>query len=417
MQVFKFGGASVKDADAVRNVGNIIRDYGKGPLLVIISAMGKTTNALEDLVNAYLQNQSDISDRFEAIKAFHQNIIRDLLPSAGSHAYDEIDNLFIELGCLLEGQPDENADLLYDQVVSFGELISTRIVSTYLNETGLSNRWMDARNFIHTSDHYKEGRVQWDTTTNRIQKTLKPLVQKQLIISQGFIGKAPDGTTTTLGREGSDYSAAIFAYALQADSLTIWKDVAGVMNADPKRLPEATKLDLLSYREATELAYYGATVIHPKTIQPLEDQKIPLLVKSFINPLADGTQVRSDAPDVQVPLFIFKANQVMISLETRDFSFILEEHLANLFVRLAEQGVKVNLMQNAATSFSFCFNAGNEAQIAALLSDVFEARIAGYGELITIRHGNDAVAASLKGQRKALMQQESGATLQMLLAN
>lgn len=309
-----------------RNVGNIVRRFENENLLIVISAMGKTTNALEELTKAYFNRTTDTKRLFDEIKQYHDNIIKALIGDIHPHGFDDIENTFIELECLISGNPEGTFDFNYDQIVSFGEVISTKIVSIYLNHTNIRNRWVDARNFIHTDNTYREGKVDWDKTLHIIESKLKPLVEKQIIITQGFIGNSPNNNTTTLGREGSDYSAAIFAYTLGAKSLTIWKDVAGVLNADPKRFKETIKIDKLTYNEAIELAYYGATVIHPKTIQPLQSKNIPLYVRSFIDPEADGTTV-SNAPQdlIQIPVYIIKSNQTLISISTKDFSFIVEE--------------------------------------------------------------------------------------------
>ena len=273
MRVFKFGGASVKDATAVRNVAGVLERFRDEKLLIIVSAMGKTTNALELLAEAYYKQETETMwAHYRKVKDFHDAIISDLLEDKKYNVYDEIDNQFVELESLLEQKPDGNFDFIYDQIVSFGEIISTRIVSSYLKENGFSNRWIDARNFIFTTGPHRGANVMWQDTEEIITKRLRPIVEKQIVITQGFIGKAPTAFTATLGREGSDYTAAIMAYCLGADSVTIWKDVAGVMNADPKRMPDAIKIDELSYNVAIELAYYGATVIHPKTIQPLKSK-------------------------------------------------------------------------------------------------------------------------------------------------
>ncbi|MFT7591594.1 MAG: aspartate kinase, partial [bacterium] len=344
MLVFKFGGASVKDAKSVRNVANILARYQKEQILVVVSAMGKTTNLMESLVSAYM-NKRDFSSILEEVKSFHRTIITELI-GANSQQFYEVENLFIELECALDTDMlPSGYDFVYDQLVPYGELISTRIISHFLNENNITNRWLDARNFVVTSSHHRRGRVDWETTQNLISKRAKKLIEKQLTITQGFIGRTSENTSSTLGREGSDYSAAIFAYCLDAESVTIWKDVPGVMNADPKRLKNTSLLPDISFKEAIELAYYGASVIHPKTIQPLLKKAIPLYVRSFLDEHAPGTIVQDHGLQnvVDVPCYIVKDNQVMISLSSKDFAFIVEDNLSHIFSALASSGTQINL--------------------------------------------------------------------------
>jgi aspartate kinase len=418
MKVFKFGGASVKDADAVRNVARVLNQYKNDQLLIVVSAMGKTTNALEKLAVAYDRfEKEEMQAIYKDIKSFHDGIIADLLTNSPSHAYDDIENLFIELECMLETYPEHDRDTTYDQIVSYGEIISTRIVSAYLNEAGIKNRWMDARNFISTDSTYREGKVDWQTTQTMIERKLKPIVQKQIVITQGFIGQSREHLTTTLGREGSDYSAAIFAFGLNAESVTIWKDVAGVMNADPKKIPDAVKLDALSYTHAIEMAYYGATVIHPKTIQPLKSKNIPLFVKSFINPDAPGTVVNNQVNEERIPVIISKTNQVLISISSRDFSFIVEDNLSKIFSLFAEHQVKINLMQNSAISFSVCVDDSGE-KIERLKNDLnieFNVRSNEALEMYTVMYYDDATLKNLLQGRELLLEQRTRNTIQMVV--
>jgi aspartate kinase len=351
------------------------------------------------------------------VKTFHDGVINELLTGNHTHAYDDIGNLFIELECMLEMQPEHDRDTTYDQIVSYGEIISTRIVSAFLNESGIKNRWMDARNFIATDNSYKEGRVDWNITSNMIEKKLKPIVQKQIVVTQGFIGQSREHLTTTLGREGSDYSAAIFAYGLGANNVTIWKDVDGVMNADPKKFTDAIKIDQLSYTQAIEMAYYGATVIHPKTIQPLKSKNIPLYVKSFINPEQSGTVVSNQVTEQRNPVIISKANQVLISISSRDFSFIVEDNLSKIFHIFAEHNVKLNLMQNSAISFSVCVENAGE-QIDQLLNDLnidYNIHTQYNLEMYTVMYYNDETVQKLIHGREQLMEQRTRNTLQMVL--
>lgn len=420
LKIFKFGGASVKNAEAVKNVGAVLGRFKGDKLLVVVSAMGKTTNSLENLVAAYFKG--DLQEQrqyFSEIKSYHDEIVSGLLKGKDDHAFDDIENTFIELECLLGGKPEGDFDFVYDQIVSFGEIISTKIVSAYLNESGFRNRWMDARNFILTDSTYREGRIDWNSTTSVIKSKLGPLVNKQVIITQGFIGRTPNNNTTTLGREGSDYSAAIFAYGLDAQSVTIWKDVAGVLNADPKRFKDTVKLDKLTYNEAIELAYYGATVIHPKTIQPLKSKNIPLYVKSFLNPDADGTLVSNTEHQlVSIPIVIVKANQALISISSRDFSFIIEDNLSNIFSSLAECHIRVNLMQNSAISFSLCMDADQNKmnRLVELLKVEYNVKLNVGCELFTIRNFNDKVLLDYVAGKEVLLEQKTRSSVQLVIS-
>lgn len=419
MKVFKFGGASVKNAAAVKNVGEVLKQFGGEEILVIVSAMGKITNALELLAKSYFEGSKEKEERYKQVKDFHDEIIKDLLKGSLVHTYDDIENLFIELECELETKPDVSYDKVYDQIVSYGEIFSSRIISAYLNEAGIKNRWMDARNFICIENNtYREGKLDWETTSNLIANKLKPIVRKQLVVTQGFIGKNKDNFTVTLGREGSDYSAAIFAYGLDAESVTIWKDVAGVMNADPKKFPDALKIDAISYPKAIEMAYYGATVIHPKTIQPLQSKHIPLYVKSFVNPSAEGTIVGVDKEkEVHLPTIISKGQQVLISMGSRDFSFIVEDNLSRIFNAFARHKIKINLMQSSAISFSVCADY-IEGNLPGLIHDLDKDYIVKTNdglELLTITNYQPEMLDSMILNREVLIEQRTRHTVQFVL--
>lgn len=419
MKVFKFGGASVKDAEAVKNVAKVLSSFSDEKLLVVISAMGKTTNMLEKLVDSYFKSTDSKQSNFEDLKEFHYKIINQLLPQTQSNAFDDIENLFIELECLLEAEPDNTYDYHYDQIVSYGEIFSTKIVSAFLNEAGIKNRWMDAQNFISTDNTYREGKVNWSLTNEKIAKTLSPIVQKKMVITQGFIGRNSVNSTVTLGREGSDYSASIFAYCLDAQSVTIWKDVAGVMNADPKRFAEAVKITGLSYNRAIEMAFYGATVIHPKTIQPLLNKEIPLFVKSFLNPNDEGTTVGvSKEEEDKVSTYIFKQNQMLISIAIKDFSFIVEENLSSIFLLFAKNGIKINVMQNSAISFTVCVDY-NEIKCNLLIQELkenYKVKSNINLELLTISNYENADIKKHAENRKILLEQRNRRSLQLVLA-
>jgi len=418
MRVFKFGGASVKNAEAVKNVGKVLQAFGGEEVLVVVSAMGKTTNSLELLAQAYYKNEPSKQELFREVKHFHDEIISGLLITKDSQTYADIENLFIELDCELENVADSNFDKVYDQIVSYGELFSSRILSAYLNESGIKNRWMDAQNFISTDNTYREGKIDWDYTQLLISQKLKPIIKKQMVVTQGFIGKNKDNFTVTLGREGSDYSAAIFAFGLDAEQVTIWKDVAGVMNADPKKYPNAIKIDAISYPSAIEMAYYGATVIHPKTIQPLQSKKIPLYVKSFIEPEAKGTLVGiSKELENLPPTIISKSNQVLISISSKDFSFIVEDNLRNIFTVFADLKLKINLMQNSAISFIVCLD--NEPQkieqLMYHLSVNYNLTIKEGLELITISNYSENSLKELSSGKSILIEQKTEKNIQVVI--
>lgn len=421
MKVFKFGGASVKNAEAVRNVAQIIEDHRSESLIVVISAMGKITNKLEELIEAYYQqDEPRIESILGEIRKFHFEIVEDLISDRDSPVYYEVDNLLIELECFVETIPEnKDFDFLYDQIIVYGELISTKIVSHYMSTHGLRNRWLDARNFIVTSSDYRQGKVDWVQTTDLIDRQLRKLTNRQLVITQGFIGRSEANANTSLGREGSDYTAAILAYGLDADSVTIWKDVPGVMNADPKRVPDAELIPEISFTEAIELAYYGATVIHPKTIQPLQHKNIPLYVKSFVNPSLPGTVIRSNDREqlIKVPCYIFRDQQCMVKLSSRDFSFIIENHLSHIFERLAAAKIQANLVQNSAISFSFCFTQDSRKSaglLEELQKDFFVDSKEGL-QLITVFNPEGEALGRVLNNRAILLQQSTAHIEQYLV--
>ena len=423
MRVFKFGGASVKNSDAVRNVGRVLVEETNGPLLVVISAMGKMTNKMEDLVDAYYYNKPELKTIFDEIKTFHEGIVNDLIE--GENDYFQVDNLLVELECIVgkTRNADASFDEEYDRIVPFGELLSTTIVNTYLNKINYKSRWIDARNFVITTDKNRAAKVLWDESVPLIQGSLKPLVERQTIITQGFIGSGLNHKPTTLGREGSDYSAAIFAYALDADSVTIWKDVAGVMNGDPKRFDDAVLIPQLSYNEAIELAYYGASIIHPKTIQPLKNKDIPLFVKSFIHTKDSGSQImESDQRTLnETQCYIVKDDQSLVTISSKDFSFIVEDNLEIIFNALNTVGIQLNLMQNSAISFMGCFNGNHHRseRLKALLEEDFNVSIEEDYTMLTIFNYNEdsSKLGELIAGRDIKLEQRSQSALQLVLAN
>ncbi|WP_121964556.1 aspartate kinase [Myroides sp. N17-2] len=414
MRVFKFGGASVRDAENVKNVCDVLRKVGYEDSLIIASAMGKTTNALEVVVHNYFQNRFDLAESVDVVKNYHYNIVRELFPNENHAIYTSLQELFEEITYFLLNNKSPNYNFVYDQIVSYGEIISTTILHYYLSESGIENNWLDSRNLIKTDTIYRDANVNWDITIELIKANI---CTKQLFVVQGFIGSDSNGFSTTLGREGSDYSAAIFAYALDAESVTIWKDVPGVLNADPRYFEETTLLQHISYAEAIELAFYGASVIHPKTLQPLRQKEIPLYVKSFLNPLLEGTNVSKGAPlTPHVPCFIVKKNQLLMSLSSKDFSFIMEQNISDIFKLFGEYNIKVNVIQNSAISFSVCvedkFNHFEDVRL--ILSDKFKIIYNENVSLYTIRHFDDDSAQKILDGKTLMLKQVNRETMQIV---
>ncbi|SKB39412.1 aspartate kinase [Parapedobacter luteus] len=417
MQVFKFGGASVKDAEGVVNLGRIVAAYQPSKLLIVVSAMGKTTNLLEQLTLSYFNKQDDTLGLLEQSKQYHASIVRALFTDTSHPVYNEVSNRFVEIEWILEEAPADPYDYLYDQIVSVGELVSTTIVSHYLNHIGIANKWLDARDYIATDNTHREGKVDWHVTRERVQRDLPQLLENQLAVTQGFIGSTSENFTTTLGREGSDYSAAIFAASLEAESVTIWKDVPGVLNADPKWFDETQLIPELSYLDAIELTYYGATVIHPKTIKPLQNKNIPLYVKSFIDIENGGTQICGTDGPLPVPSFIFKVNQVLISILPKDFSFIVEDNLSDIFSRFHQHKIKVNMMHNSAVNFSVSVDDTGD-NVNMLLHDLkarYEVQCQNGLELITIRHYNQETIDRVLVNKAIIMELKDRYTCQLLV--
>lgn len=420
MLVFKFGGASVKDADAVRNVANILTLFPNDKRLVVISAMGKTTNAMEEIVQALWEHNDAsyrylVQERFE----FHASIIKELFSDDHYAVHQQIEDIFEDLRKRIEKPISDNFDFEYDQIVSIGEVVSTIIVEAYLREQGMKSVWMDARKLIRTDRVYRDGGVDWGKTEQLINERLIPQFEaSDCVITQGFVGHTSEGFTTTLGREGSDYTAGILAYCTNATSVTIWKDVPGMLNADPKWFDNTIKLDQISFKEAIELAYYGASVIHPKTIKPLQNKNIPLYVKSFVDPNAAGTVIQESMDkDHLVPSFIFKMEQVLISITPRDFSFIVEENLSEIFDLLSKLGAKINLMQNSALSFSFVLDQkkANMKSILEAFQEKYEVRYNEHLELVTIRHYDQETIDRVTIEKSIILEQRTRQTVRMLM--
>jgi aspartate kinase len=401
MQVYKFGGASVSNASAIKNMANIVSPFNQGKLLIVISAMGNITNELVALTESYIAGNADCHQQLDHIKAYHFDIIHELFGDKGEAIYNDVANAFVEIEWLLEEEAIDAPDYIYDQIVSIGEIVSTKIVCAYLNAIGCAALWMDARNFIKTDNSYKEGQVDWEKTEQAIQKDLPALLEKQLVVTQGFIGSTSENFTTTLGREGSDYSAAIFCSCLNADSLTIWKDVTGVYNADPKWFKETERIPNLSYHDAIELTYYGATVIHPKTLKPLQNKNIPLYVRSFNRPDEPGTDITAMPTPSPIP------------------SFIIEENLSDIFSIFHAHKVKVNTMLNSAISFSVSVDY-DKAKITALLADLSASYKVKYNtnlELVTIRYYNQETIERVTVDKEIILEVKSRHTCQMVMKN
>ncbi|HNS11807.1 MAG TPA: aspartate kinase [Bacteroidia bacterium] len=419
MLIFKFGGASVKDAEAVQNVANILSQYKDEKVVVIISAMGKTTNALELVVESYMSKSPDLIKYLNEVKSYHLSILEGLDFKSDHPVRNDIENCFTEIEWVLEEEPSREYNFIYDQIVSQGEMMSTKIISAYLKAIGITNEWLDVRDVLQTNNRYRDAQVNWELSTRLMNERI-PNLQKRsnFIITQGFIGGTSENYTTTLGREGSDFTAAIFSYCLNATEMVVWKDVPGVLSADPKFSDEAVKLDEISYHDAIELTYYGATVIHPKTIKPLENKNIPLRVRSFKSPADKGTSIAAYASTKPlVPCFIFKTKQILLSISSKDFSFIAEESLSKIYHIFAELNIKINLMQNSAITFSVCMD-NDPFKIPHLIERLKLDFHVLYNEnlrLITIRHYYPSTIEALLKGKEILLEQRSRHTAQLVL--
>jgi aspartate kinase len=414
MRIFKFGGASVKDAVGVKNLLKVLKTVGYSETLVIVSAMGKTTNALEEVIYNYFNNKKELQSSIQDVKKYHNAILLDLFDNENHAVFKTVSNFFNDLTVFFERNKSPDYNFVYDQVVGFGELVSTSIISAYLETTGIKNNWLDVREFIKTDNFNRNAKVDWEKTqdiiTNKTEKNI-------LNITQGFLGSDANNFTTTLGREGSDYTAAIFAYCLNAESVTIWKDVPGVLNADPRFFENAKLLSQISYREAIELAFYGASVIHPKTLQPLQRKEIPLFVKSFLNPKDTGTSVSKGVDlEPETPCFIVKKNQVLISLSSLDFSFIVEENISEIFNLLHLYKMKVDMIQNSAISFSVCIdnNYNNLEKLLLHLKAKFKVTYHNNVSLYTIRHYDKNAIQVLEQNKTVLLKQLYQKTVQIV---
>ena len=411
MIIYKFGGVSVKDAAGIQNICRII-GKAKHPLLVVISAIGNTTNLLEELVDAYYHGADRLSDRIDSLKKNHYLVINDLFQKVPSNLATEINALFVELETKISKPSSDQFNFEYDQVIGLGELLSTKIVAAYLESIGQKNEWVDVRNCLESDDNYIDANINWESSKVKVQKNF-PKEENRLYITQGFIASDQKGNTTSLGREGSDYTAAILAHLLEADKMIIWKDVLGILNADPDYFEATTKLDVIPYHEAIELSYYGARVIHPKTIKPLQAKQIPLWVKSFLEPNLKGTLItKGEQAQPLLPNYIVKKKQILLSLKSSSFSFIGEKDLIFIYSLVAKYRIKLNFIQNTAVSFSFCLSASSR-NLTDLLNDLkkkYQVELSKDLELITIRHYTPETIQQIHASHHVLVEQKSSNT-------
>ncbi len=420
VEVYKFGGASVKDAEAIKNVGLILQSTPQRPLVVVISAMGKTTNALEAIIKAHYNDPADLPTLVDKLKLYHEDVAKSLLNGHEQPLLNDLHDLWVELNWILEDDPHPNYNYHYDQIIVFGELASTKIVSAYLDAQKINHQWLDARSFIKTDSEFREARIQWEQTQTAIDAFVRDALHKEgMVITQGFIGSTPYNESTTLGREGSDYTAAVLAYALDASSVTIWKDVPGIMTADPKRFEKVARLEEISYNEAIEMTYYGAKVIHPKTIKPLQNKDIPLYVRPFDQPSLYGTKISSVETHFLPPIIVVEPEQVLLQISTRDFSFVAEEHLSEIFNHISRHRIKVNMMRNTAVSFIICVKNETDKldKLKKDLEQSFHITMDTGLDLITVRHANQGVMDQLRRGKEIILEEKFGDTDRMVVKN
>ncbi len=419
MKVFKFGGASVSQIDRLENVGKILSGFKEEKILIVVSAIGKTTNALEKVTEAFYAGKKDEAIQlFRLVKRSHLEMSKYLLVKTALAAEERLESFFTEIEWLLHDKPVRDYDYYYDQVVSIGELLSTTIFSAYITEIGLNNTWIDVRDIFRTDDNFREAIIDWQYTAKQVEENIKPLFDKfSFVVTQGFIGSTDENESTTLGREGSDYSAAVFANLLNAESQTIWKDVEGVMNADPKLQKDAVIIKELNYDEVIEMAYYGAQVIHPKTIKPLQNKNIPLLVKCFLDASLPGTVIHNNPVHNLPPIIIWKHQQVLIDLHSKDFSFVSEKPISDFYLMLTGLKLKPNLLQTGAVTIHVCIDDNVEKldRLASSAGGQFDVNIQKDLTLLTIRHYNSETIEKLTGGRKVLLRQQTPETLQLLI--
>jgi len=419
MQVFKFGGASVNSVERISRLGDIVKQFANEKVLVVISAMGKTTNALEKVVEAFFSGKKEEAlQLFDLVKNQHLATARELLITHGPACEEQMKNIFTEAEWLLHDKPQREFDYYYDQVVCIGELLSTTIISFYLKEIGIRNTWVDVRDVIRTDDNFRDANINWSFTLGKVLNTIVPLFSDtNFVVTQGFIGATDENESTTLGREGSDYSAAVFANMLNAESQTIWKDVKCVMNADPKQFPDAEPITELNYNEVIEMAYYGAQVIHPKTIKPLQNKNIPLYVKCFLDASLPGTLIHNKPLHHLPSIIVLKEKQAMIEMSSKDFSFVGEHHVATLYNLLGKLNIKPNLTQNAAISF-ICVLDDRPDKIEKLafeIAEIFDVQVVKDLTLLSVRHYNKEIVEKLTAGKSILLRQQTSDTIQLLV--
>lgn len=421
MKVFKFGGASINNIDRVKNLAKILQHYKNEKTLIVISAMGKTTNALEKVTESFYNGNKELAlQLFGKIKQDHLNLLKYTITQQWEAATNDLNNFFTEAEWLLHDKPVKDYNYYYDQIVCVGELLSTTIMSYFLQEEKIPNKWIDVRDLLRTDDNFRDAAIDWKVTTKQIEDTVIPLFEKNnFIFTQGFIGSTDENESTTLGREGSDYTAAVFANILNAESVTIWKDVDGVMNADPKDFPAAVNIHDLSYKEVIEMAYYGAQVIHPKTIKPLQNKNIPLYVKCFLDLRIGGTVISAKPPHHLPPIIVYKRNQALMTFESKDFSFAEGEPVNKLYEILNEARIKPNLTQNGAISLSVCMDDIPEKieKVAMKASSIFEVQLERELTLLTIRHYTDEYLGQLTKNKIIVLQQKTPDTVQTLMSD
>jgi aspartate kinase len=422
MKVFKFGGGILHSADAIKKIPSIIAMYPDEPLVIVVSALGKTTNALEELIQAGFNKSGDMESILNRINGYHHDILQGIFPDLSHPVYNDVSIYWTELRKTVLDHNITTFSQFYDQVICYGELVSSRIVSHAFYSAELDHQWVDIRTVLKTDSNYRDAGIDWDESQARANYKLKPLLDKSsngrpVLLTQGFIGSDMQGISTSLGREGSDYTASILASLLDASEVITWKDVPGILNADPKHFRQTVKLDQISYAEATELAYYGAKVIHPKTVKPLQNKGIPLQVRSFDNPELTGTLIHAGAEsDNSIPNFIFKFDQVLISVSTRDLSFINEKVFNDVFSLLSRFSINVNIIQNSALTLSFCIdNHQKMEELIAGLQEIYTVRYNRGLELVTIRHFNEKAAELVIHNREVILEQQNRTVVQYVV--
>lgn len=419
IKVFKFGGASVRDAEGFRNVGTILKKFAEEKIAVVVSAMGKTTNALEEVVKSHHARDGKASGLLDGIRNSHISLISELFAEPAD-VIDDLNETLVQVEWVLDEEPHEDYDYSYDQIVSVGELLSSQILAAYVKSLGISSKWLDIRDVILTDNTYRDARIQWEATQKNTKEKVLPLFEEvNHIITQGFIGSTSENFTTTLGREGSDYTAAILSYCLDASSMHIWKDVPGVLTGDPRVFDEVIKLPRLSYKEAIEMTYYGAKVIHPKTIKPIQNKQIPLYVRPFLDPSSEGTVISDEKELSYPPVIVIEPDQALLHISTNDFSFVAEHHLSMIFSLMAKYRLKVNMMRNTAISFSVCVNniPDRIKKFETALGHEFKMVTDPDLELITIRHYNEDVLKDMKKNKLILFEEKLSDTVQMVVRN